>query len=101
MTKTESVEEKPLITASKEANSTQNGDTKDTTKVSAASPLENSSGSDSDNAVKTASESSRSSGKTLTGKVFLNRSRMICFQICGFFPNDKLTVKTIHTVFQL
>lgn len=61
MTKTESVEEKPLITASKEANSTQNGDTKDTAKVSAASPLENSSGSDSDNAVKTASESSRSS----------------------------------------
>ena len=100
MTKTESVEEKPLITASKEANSTQNGDTKDTTKVSAASPLENSSGSDSDNAVKTASESSRSSGKTLTGKIFLNRSR-ICFQICGFFPNDKLTVKTIRTVFQL
>ena len=100
MTKTESVEEKPLITASKEANSTQNGDTKDTTKVSAASPLENSSGSDSDNAVKTASESSRSSGKTITRKSFLNLSKIL-LSICGFFPNDKLTVKTICTVFQL
>ena len=58
MTKTDTVEENPLIKASKEAISTQNGDSK-----SAASPLENSSGSDSDNAVKTASESSRSSGK--------------------------------------
>ena len=85
MTKTESVEEKPLITASKEANSTQNGDTKDTAKVSAASPLENSSGSDSDNAVKTASESSRSSGKTLTQKTLTEPLENFAFKTLFFF----------------
>ena len=84
MTKTESVEEKPLITASKEANSTQNGDSKDTTKVSAASPLE-SSGSDSDNAVKTASESSRSSGKTLTQKTLTEPLENFAFKTLFFF----------------
>ena len=85
MTKTESVEEKPLITASKEANLTQNGDTKDTAKVSAASPLENSSGSDSDNAVKTASESSRSSGKTMTRNISSEPFKNFTFKYVAFF----------------
>ena len=85
MTKTDSVEENPLITASKEPNPTQNGDTKDTTKVSAASPLENSSGSDSDNAVKTASESSRSSGKTLTRKSCTGPLETLTYETLFFF----------------